>query len=198
MDLSTYIQIGTAFELLLRPMGEIAIHDLNSGKIAWIAGNLSGRSVGEDSLLEVEQDFATIDRTVFSKINFDGRLIKFISIPIKENGRVQALMCINCDVSVFNQMKLLAEKCLPIAQEEPSAFFKNDWKERIHIAIHSEINAQQWAFHTLTQAQKKHLAHVLFVQGAFAEKNATDYIAQVLQMGRATLFTYLKNWKTKS
>ncbi len=35
----------------------------------------------------------------------------------------------------------------------------------------------------------------LFDIGAFHEKNAADYVANVLNMGRATIFNYLKEFR---
>jgi predicted transcriptional regulator YheO len=198
MKLSDYIQICDAIVLLLKPLVEIVIHDLQSDKIIYIAGSLSKRNIGDPSLLDITvNDIGSeLEQIVYSKINFDGRLIKSISIPLKENAHIKSLLCINCDVSVFTQMLNLSQILLPdIEIEKPNMLFKNDWQERLHLTIHNSINEKNWNFESLLLKQKKILAYELFVAGAFVEKNAANYIAKILNMGRATLFKYLKEWR---
>ena len=97
MSLSTYVPIGNAIVLLLDPLVEVVIHDLDSETICFIAGQLSQRRIGDSSLLDNEAIEQNLDQMTYPKLNFDGRLIKSISVPVDEN----LLICINCDVSVF-------------------------------------------------------------------------------------------------
>ena len=192
MDLSLYKALCNAIVLLMKPLVEVVIHDLNSGTICYIEGVLSKRQIGDPSLLEqsgFEDDLETI---VYPKLSFDGRLIKSISVPLGD----QWLVCINCDVSVFNQMQTLSQQFLEISQAAgPKSLFAKDWQEKLHIAIHAYLQEQSWHFESLTNRQKKELAKHLFSIGAFNEKNATDYITTALNIGRATLFKYLKEWR---
>jgi len=48
---------------------------------------------------------------------------------------------------------------------------------------------------TLGNKQKKAMVKHLYDNGAFLEKNAADYIAKILNMGRVTVFNYLREWK---
>lgn len=192
MRLSTYVQLCDSMVLLLQPLVEVAIHDLPSGSICYINGNLSKRKVGDPSLLEVGELEEDIDKTIYPKINFDGRLIKSVSVLV--DG--QWLICINADVSVFNQMKNLGEMFLQIPQaQQPEGLFKNDWQEKLHQVIHAFLQKQAWNFEVLNQRQKKEIVKHLFTRGAFEEKHAADYIARVLHLGRATVFNYLKEWR---
>lgn len=178
--------------LLLKPLVEIVIHDLSSGTIHYINGDLSKRKIGDPSLLEPEEFEENIDKIVYPKINFDGRLIKSISVPIHDNW----LICINVDISLFNKMKDLGELLLNTQQmNPPDSLFKNDWQEKLHIGIHDFLQKNGWNFDLLTHQQKKETTKHLFDNGAFSEKNAADYIARVLQLGRATVFNYLKEWR---
>lgn len=191
MSLSNYISIANALVLLMKPLVEIVIHDLESDSICHISGNLSKRKIGDPSLLGEDLD-ADIDKIVYAKLNFDGRLIKSISVPLSQKW----LMCINCDISVFNQMQLLSQHFLHQPEEEiPTSLFKNDWQEKLHRAIHFFVNEQHWSFETLKGSQKKELIKYLFEIRAFDEKNAADYVANVLNMGRATIFKHLKEWR---
>lgn len=192
MDISIYIPLCNSMALLFQPLVEIVIHDLSSGTIYYINGDLSKRKVGDPSLLEPEEFEKNIDKFVYPKINFDGRLIKSISVPVDNKW----LICINADVSLFHQMKHLGELFLNVQHiNQPESLFKNDWQEKLHVVIHDFLQAQKWNFNTLNTHQKKEITKHLFDNGAFSEKNAADYIARVLHLGRATVFKYLKEWK---
>lgn len=191
MPLSNYLPLCDAIVQLLEPLTEVVVHDLASDTICYIKGNLSQRKVGDPSLLADLE--AGLDQIVYPKINFDGRLVKSISIPIEDKW----LICINCDVSIFNQMKGLSELFLNHRDaRQPESLFKNDWQEKLHLTIHSFIQKQNWQFSELTSQQKKTLIKHLFDCGAFHEKNAADYVAKVLHVGRATVFNYLKEWRS--
>lgn len=197
MNLKIYTSISKAITKLFDPLAEVVIHDVQSNTIAFICGALSKRNVGDPSLLDLDQlHNDDLSQVSYPKLSFDGRLIKSISIPIEENGELTHIMCINCDVSLFEQMRSLANSLLPNSeQEQPESLFNNDWQERLHKAIHAHLKKQDWPFEDLNTVQKKDLVHHLYKQGAFHEKNAADYIAKILNMGRATIFKYLKNWK---
>ena len=191
MAISNYIPICDAIVLLIKPLVEVVIHDLESDKIHYINGNLSKRSVGDSSFLKDTEIEKNVDEVVYPKTNFDGRIIKSISIPIERKW----LICINCDVSIFNNMKKLSELFLNNRAEQPISLFKNDWQEKLHVAIHTFLSEKNWNFNELSGYQKKEITKHLFESGAFYEKNAADYVAHVMQMGRATIFKYLKEWR---
>ena len=193
MTISNYIPLCNAVVLLMKPLVEVVIHDLASDTICYVNGNLSKRKVGKPSLLETKEFEANIDKIIYPKINFDGRLIKSISIPVENKW----LICINCDISIFNQMKNLGEIFLNHDKiNKPESLFKNDWQEKLHIAIHSFLREKNWNFNDLNAHKNKELIKHLFDIGAFAEKNAADYVAQVLKLGRATIFKYLKELRS--
>ncbi len=192
MTLSRYVPLCNALVLVLQPLVEVVIHDLGAGEICYINGNLSKRKVGDPSLLAANVLDDNLDHIVYPKINFDGRLIKSISVPLDGHW----LICINADASVFHHMKSVSEAFLRTAESsQPDSLFKNDWQERLHVVIHDFLRQQGWHFAELTHQQKKILAKHLFDAGAFAEKNAADYVAHVLGLGRATVFNYLKKWR---
>lgn len=195
MSYSAYLPFCNAVVLLLEPLVEIVIHDLHSGRICYINGQLSQRHVGDPSLLENEVLETELEQITYPKINFDGRLVKSISLPVDE----QFLICINCDVSVFSQMNRLSQTLLtPKQAQMPESLFKNDWQEKLHHVIHAYLNQKSWPFDSLNQKQKKELVYYLYQQEAFTEKNAADYIANTLGLGRATIFNYLKSWRAQS
>lgn len=194
MSLSNYLPLCDALVLLFRPLVEVVIHDLATDKICFINGNLSGRKIGDPSLLEREALEEELHRITYPKVNFDGRIIKSISVPIEKSW----LICINCDVSIFNEMKKLGSLLvMRDCHEPPQSLFKNDWQERLHVAINGFITDKKWQFKELTNRQKKDLIRHLYENGAFLEKNAADYVARTLSLGRATVFNYLREWRKK-
>lgn len=201
MNLTPYIHIAEAISKLFSPLAEVVIHDVNKGSIAHIGGSLSKRQVGDDSLLDFHLTTTTAadwEKTLYTKLNFDGKLVQSISVPLRdESGALAYIMCINCDVTVFENLQTLASAFLQKADatSRPEALFKNDWQERLHKAIHRYLQNSGWQFDSLNNQQKKSLLKHLFDQGAFTQKNAPDYLATTLSMGRATIFKYLKNWR---
>lgn len=198
MDLEQFFSIGRAIVKLMEPLVEIVFHDIRTNKIIFIEGSLSGRKTGDPSLLEsdIKQYKDTLVQDVYSKINFDGRLVKSISIPIKENNKIVALMCINCDLTVFEKLDTLTNIILkkPLSKR-PSILFKNDWQERINEFIHTTINERETTLAALTNKEKKEIIKELYSREAFSEKNAAEYIAKIMNMSRATIFNYLRNWR---
>lgn len=199
--MENYIAIAKSFVILLKPFLEVVIHDLASGKIIFIEGGLSKRCVGDLSHLEedVEDWDKEVLQQVYPQLGYDGRLLKSITIPLREKGVVTALMCLNMDGTPFQNLKKLAELFLEGSQnDQPLPLFKNDWHERIHHFINDFLAQRHITLTHLTTKQKAEIVKMLFDQGAFNEKNAVDYIAKVLQMGRATIFNYLRKWKKKN
>lgn len=191
MMLSNYIPICDAVVQLMDPLVEIVIHDIAQDSIIYINGKLSKRKVGDASLLDPEGT-NSIDQVVYPKVNFDGRLVKSISVILED----KYLLCINCDISIFNKMQELSCALLQMGNR-PMALFINDWQEKLHVSIHAYLQNHNLSFDHLAQNDKKALTKHLFDLGAFHEKNAADYVAKVLGLGRATIFKYLKEWRNQ-
>lgn len=197
-DFDNYFAIAECIVKLLHPLIEIVIHDVQSDKILSIYGALSKRSIGDPSLLDKElQDIESI---IYSKINFDSRLLKSVSIPIKKNKKIIALMCVNYDISLYKDINALTNILLDPQQlkKRPECLFKNDWQNNINEFIASYLKKEQRKFVDLTNKEKKQIVHSLFQSGAFSEKNATVYIAKIMNMSRATIFNYLREFKVNN
>lgn len=191
MTLSNYIPICDAIVRLMDPLLEVVIHNISASSISYINGKLSDRKIGDASLLDAE-GLGNIDQIIYPKINFDGRVVRSISVILEEDY----LLCINCDVSIFNKMQELSSALLKM-NNQPDSLFKNDWQEKLNVSIHSYLQDNNLSFDHLSQSEKKVLAKHLFDLGAFHEKKAADYIAKILGLGRATIFKYLKEWRNQ-
>jgi len=187
-----YAIVCDAFVLLMQPLVEVVMHDLKTGIICYIGGSLSSRSVGEPSLIDGEKLSSEIGSTTYLKLAMDGRPLKSVSILLTDD----LLLCINCDISVFEEMRAVAERFMQVNDAgKPESLFKNDWQERLHVAVASFLRERSLRLDELSGKSKKELVRHLYESGAFNEKNAADYVAKALDMGRATIFNYLREWK---
>lgn len=93
-------------------------------------------------------------------------------------------------------MQELSSALLHISNPSQSLFI-GDWQEKLHVSIHAYLQNHNLSFHHLSQNDKKALVKHLFHLEAFHEKNAADYIAKILKLGRATVFNYLKKWRNQ-
>ena len=184
---------------LFFPYSEVVVHEVKSRRIAYIANNLSKRKVGDDSA--IDDVIADTGETVIGpveKLNWDGRKVRFVSVVVRDENSVPVyVVCININISVFEDARSALDLFLQITkvQARPEQIFKDDWQEKINSFLHSWLQVQQLSLASLTQKHKKALVLALYQQGAFQGKSAADYIANVLAMGRATVFKYLKEAK---
>ena len=79
------------------------------------------------------------------------------------------------------------------ATERPDFLFKNDWREKINIYVSTYLKQHALRLESLDKAEKRKLLLALHNEGAFNTKNAASYIADVLQISRATVYNYLKD-----
>ena len=191
MGLSNTIELCDAVVKLLSPLVEVVIHDISENKIVYINGLLSRRKKGDESLLD-SKNLNNLDKIVYPKINFDGKLVKSTSVLLGK----QYLLCINCDVSIFSKMQDLSNTLLQM-NPQPTPLFINDWQEKLHSSIHAYLQNHNLVLDNLNQCQKKALTKHLFDLGAFNQKNAADHISKSLKLGRATVFKYLKQWRNE-
>ncbi len=196
-----YHPICDAIALILQPYAEVVLHDLASETVSYIANNFSKRELGEPSLLH-EIDFKPKDRTIgpYEKVNFDGRRLKSVSAVLRAtDDRPIAILCINIDVShIQAAMQVLSTMArVSIDEGKPAALFKEDWHERVNEYVHGWTAKRGLAIADLTRAQKQELVRELADDGAFGGKHAAAYISKILQMGRATVYNYLRDLKSQ-
>ncbi|WDY58502.1 helix-turn-helix transcriptional regulator [Pseudomonas sp. PSKL.D1] len=194
---SNYAAMADGVATLLFPHAEVVVHDLRSQTVVHIANNISKRQLGDDSALDdlpAELD-ATTPLGPYEKLNWNGQKIRSISsVMVDETGQPEALLCINFNVSVLEQAKhaldlfFQASRLLP----QPDVLFRDDWQERINTFLHGWLQERGLGLGALDREQKRQLVEALHGEGAFRGKSAIDYVANVLGMGRATVYKYVK------
>lgn len=193
--------IADGIAALFFPNVEVVIHDVATGKVAYIANNLSRRSPGDDAGLDnFERDAIAPLTGPYEKLNWDGRKMRSVSIATGSDGDPGYLLCVNMHTAVFEDARNALDMFLSVTrlQPQPEQLFKDDWQEKINTFLHEWLRRHSASLASLTREQKKQLVGDLYDEGAFQAKNAADYIANVLSMGRATVYKYLRELKAAS
>lgn len=195
--LDRYGRVADGIALLFFPYVEVVIHDLQSQTVAYIANNLSKRELGDESALE-EIDHSVESGTVgpYEKINWDGRRMRCVSTVLFDDaGAAVGVMCVNYNIAVFEDMKHVIDRVISGAGvvKQPEELFKDDWQERINTFLHAWLQERQLALNSLTRDHRRELVEALWEEGAFKGKSAANYVANVLGMGRATVYQHIRD-----
>lgn len=196
-SLNLYFPVAQAISLLLHPHGEVVIHNLKTGKIAAIYNNLSKRNIGDDSLIEELADYTKLPDIfpVYMKTNWDGRKMKSITATLrdKKNNPI-GLFCINLDISKWEEFLHFLNQwsSTPNPQNQSEILFKDDWREKINLYVSEYLKKEGTILKKLTKEKKQDLIKTLHREGAFKAKNAATYVADVLDLSRATIYNYLR------
>lgn len=204
-ELKRAIPIAQTFSRLLHPFAEVVIHDLEKDQIEAIYNSFSQRVVGDDSYLD-RWDF-TVDPEEniigpYEKINYDGRRLKSISLVLRnDKEKAVGFLCINMDISVFENYRDTLQMFLSNndgnISEDKQSLFKDDLYEQINMFVQNYCREQGVSLERLNREDKKALILNLRDKRAFNGKNATNYIARILNISRATVYNYLKESETK-
>lgn len=193
--LNSYFSAAEAISLLFYPYAEVVVHDLSTGLIAAIYNNFSKRKIGDESLLdEIKGDgeFPNVF-PVYLKTNWDGRKIKSISSTLRHKGKAIGLLCINLDLSKWEEcFQFLGSWLNTATKSQPAELFKDDWREKINSYVSDYLAKEGTTLKFLNKKKKIALLLALHKEGAFKAKNAAVYVADVLDLSRATIYNYLK------
>ena len=134
----------------------------------------------------------------YEKINWDGRRMRCVSVLVPgESTNPVGVMCVNFNVAAFDDVKQVLDLFITGAGlvRPPEELFKDDWQERINAFLHGWLRERQLALNSLSRERKRELVEALYEEGAFNGKSAANYIANVLDMGRATVYKHLKQMR---
>jgi len=189
--LNRYDALADAIAALLCPLVEVAVHDLQNDTLAYIAGAMSPREVGEPSHLH-ELGLPAQNGMIgpYEKINWDGRRLKSVSILLP--GEISAMLCINMDVSRFEALRGLLETILqPVAidaEEKSATLLRHDWHETINRHIAHWCHERGLEGRSLNRDQRRALIHSILASGGFEAPRAAPYVASLLNLSRATIY----------
>ncbi|CAM3772606.1 Transcriptional regulator DauR [Pseudomonas reidholzensis] len=196
-SLDNYKTVADSIATLLFPHAEVILHEVSSRTVVHIANNFSKRKLGDDSALdELPGDISSVSSLgPYEKLNWNGQNIRSITAVLKgPAGEAQFLLCINLNFSVLEQARAALDAFFQVSRliPQPDALFKDDWQERINTFLHAWLRERQLSLNTLNMRHKRELVEALYYEGAFEGRSGADYVANVLNMGRATVYKYLK------
>lgn len=197
IDLDNYFPVAQAITALLHPHAEVVIHDLKTGQIAAIYNPFSKRKVGDESLIGELPDSASLPDVfpIYTKVNWDGKKLKSSTATLRDKNKTPiGLLCINLDVSRWEEFRHLLDQWSNIQsyRKQPELFFKDDWREKINLYVSDYLSKEGLILKMLSKEKKRDLVQALHREGAFKAKNAATYVADVLDLSRATVYNYLR------
>jgi D-arginine utilization repressor len=197
--LSRYSPIADGIAALCFPYAEVVIHDLRDQRIVHVANNLSRREIGEESLYE-DIEFAEGERLIgpYERLNWDGCRMRCVNhVLVDDDGHAIGVMCVSLNISVFEQMRATLDLFITGAGKpmQRSELFRDDWQDRINTFLQGWLAERGLGLNGLTREHRRELVEALYAEGAFRGKSSADYVAAVLNMGRATVYKHLKQLK---
>lgn len=195
-SLKSFEPVAEALSRLLHPHAEVVIHDLGSGTVSSIFNSFSRRTAGDDSLIEDTDGLASGPEVhgPFEKRLFDGRRIKYVSSLLKNDaGKAVGLLCINLDISLFEQLESVIHGFLGNTGDSTALdrLFEDDWRERINMFISAHLGERYLGRAGLGRTDRRELVGALFSAGGFRPTGSVDYVARVLSVSRATVYNDL-------
>ena len=190
--------LADALAALFAPLVEVAIHDVATDCLAYVAAPMSPRQLGESSDLA---DLGTLSERGFvgpyDKTNWDGRRIRSVSVMLP--GEPASMLCVNVDVSRFEAMRGLLDIMLkspgPAAQAEAAPLLCHDWHENLNRFIADWTRARRLDARDLTRDERQSLIMAIHENGGFTAPRAAAYVASLLNVSRATVYNQLASIK---
>ncbi len=213
--LSKYKPIADAITVLFHPTAEVVIHNIKTDSIFYISNPVSGRKIGDISLLELdghefgqgfEHELKENEFVIgpYEKAGEKGQRVRAITAVLKDEADIpMGLMCINQDFSTFEGALDILDGFLrpPKSVQHPEILFQNDWRDQIKLEIRSFLESHDITLEKLTlDIRKKMVAH-LDSKGLFFAKKSIDQLATILGVSRATAYndlSYVRKMKNQS
>lgn len=193
--LEPHLATCEAIVALLHPFAEVAVHDVRRDRIVGIWNPVSGRRVGDPSLIAELPSYSEADRVIgpYGKVLADGRQVTSVSVVLHNvKGAARGLLCVNLDRSPFDGViDLLVRFAAPV-EDRPAGLFEKDWREQIALVVDEECRSRHLRRDRLTRTQRLELVRVLDDRGLFATRNAAAHAGTALGVSRTTVYALLK------
>lgn len=200
--IKTYKPTADAIGKLFPNHIEVILHDLSTGKIAYIVNSFSNRVIGDESLINISKLEGDADSNdvigPYRKINSDGKELKSVTSLIRDGqGKPSALMCVNFKTEEVDlAINLLSNLTGSIAIQKSApnkSLLAEDWREQVNILIRLTTDELQT---TLVAAKRKHkMAMLKAIDKAdiFEIRGSSNYVAEALGISRANLYEILRD-----
>lgn len=194
LALAPFFPVAEGIAALFAPYAEVVVHDLATEAIAYIANPVSRRTPGDPSQLD-DIEFSSGQQVIgpYEKTNWDGRRMKCISSVLYADGSAIGLLCINLDVTQFEQVRRALEGFLitKARTDDVQALFQNDWHERTNEFITGWCARKNTHISSIDRQMRRELIGALKTAGLLDQRRAPAYIARILGVSRATVYNEL-------
>jgi predicted transcriptional regulator YheO len=191
-------KIAVALGRMFPGLCEVVLHDLRDPEnaIRTIENNLSGRQVGDSA---TELGLARIADPDYPSViqNYpNGRPVKSTSIGIKNaEGEYIAALCLNLDVSVLSPVTLALSNLVATEtehREQPLETLRDRNARELRQEVEARAAERAATPRSLSREDKKELVRQLQRDGYFDSRDASQIIADLLGVSRATVYNYAK------
>lgn len=185
---------------------EVVVHDLSQPKssVVYVAnGDVTGRKIGQsfDHLVKqvlLNKDFKD-DRVINYRFDTsNGKKIKSSSALIRDtDGEVIGMLCINCDLTVYQLMQSQLNSFLSIGTEEAET--EIDVNQDVMAVIDALILRIVGDSDVKNLTRKKSVELIKFMdeKGIFLVKGIVDKVAAIMGVSKVTIYSYLDEAKGK-
>ncbi|GAB3885815.1 PAS domain-containing protein [Kibdelosporangium lantanae] len=189
MDLAPVCE---AIARLLAPHAEVVLHDPATDTIVGIWNPLSGRTVGDPSLLS---ELPPLDSAVYGpypKSLPDGRALSSVSAVLRDaSGRPEAVLCVNVDRTAFDMAaRVLAGFAAPVTGQ-PQALFERDWTETLNSIVGAYVRSRGVPVERLDRAGRLELLAELDKAGVFSHRRSVPVVGQAMRISRSAVYQLL-------
>jgi predicted transcriptional regulator YheO len=180
-----------AIARMLSPHAEVVLHDPRTDRIVAIWNALSGRSVGDPSLLG---ELAGQDDVhgPYPKSLPDGRNLSSVSAVVRDAaGAAEVVLCVNVDRTAFDHAaRLLAGFAAP-SSRQPRALFERDWTESLNEIVSGYVRDCGTPVERLGKQQRTALLAQLEAAGIFTHRRSVPVVAQAMRVSRSAVYQLL-------
>lgn len=196
-NLSAYVPIVDALAILFGGHVEVALHDLRSGKIAYLANVWSGRKVGEASLVDLEtSDFSGGVGVLgpYEKAGPGGERLRSVTAVLRDaEGSPVGLLCVNLDLSGVDAAAKVITDLFPFDAlvPRPEMLFRKDWREQVNLVIREFLLNRRKTIKRLDRTEREELICEIDGRGLLEMRHSAQYVSAQLGISRATLYNAL-------
>ena len=184
-----------AIARLLSPHAEVVLHEHGTDRIAGVWNALSGRAVGDESLLGELEELATTGTDVYGpypKSLLDGRRLSSVSAILRdEDGSPRYVLCVNVDRTAFEEAaRILSAFAAPMTGQ-PRVLFERDWTETLSEVVSELVRERGVPVERLTRPDRLEALARLDAAGVLSQRRSAPAVARALGVSRSSLYQLL-------
>jgi predicted transcriptional regulator YheO len=199
-------RLAEAIVAVVGPHCEVVVHDFSDPEhsVVVVAGNLSGRSPGAPipdlSFISNELNAETPDQLNY-RIQIENRMFQSSTVWVRDaQGNPIGAVCINMDYSALQKARELLDSVLESTLSVNDLVINDTFAKNLDNLI--ELSARDFlrqrglqSFSALSYEEKIQLIEYLEGRGLFQIRGASQRVADLLDVSRASVYNYRANLK---